>query len=65
MEKTTEWVLGQPLVFPTKLNTNEPNRVRREAIDPAIDESLTNPTTVESASMILFNSPIASLFLSQ
>jgi len=44
MEKTTEWVLGQPLVFPTKLKSNEANRVGRELVDPAIGEPLTNAT---------------------
>jgi hypothetical protein len=43
LEKTTEWVLGQPLLFPTKLSTNEANRVGREVLDPAIGEPLKNP----------------------
>jgi hypothetical protein len=43
MEKTTEWTLGQPLVFPTKLKSNEANRVGRELVDPAIGEPLKNP----------------------
>ena len=42
MEKTTEWALGQPLLFPTKRKSNEANRVEREVLDPAIGEPLTN-----------------------
>ena len=43
MEKTTEWALGQPLLFPTKGKSNETNRPAREVVDPAIGEPLTNP----------------------
>ena len=44
MEKTTEWALGQPLLFPTKGKSNETNRrLAREMVDPAIGEPLTNP----------------------
>ena len=38
MEKTTEWALGQPLLFPTKRKSNEANRLAREVIDPAIGD---------------------------
>ena len=40
--KSTEWKLGQPLLFPTKLKSNEANRVGREVLDPAIGEPLKN-----------------------
>ena len=43
MEKTTDWVLGQPLLFPTKLKSNEANRVGQDVVDPAIGEPLKNP----------------------
>ena len=43
MGKSTEWKLGEPLVFPTKHNSHGTNRLAREVIDPAIGEPLKNP----------------------
>ena len=62
MEKTTEWVLGQPLLFPTKLKSNEANRVGQDVVDPAIGEPLKNPIrrsegvddTIQLARWLLF-----------
>ena len=43
MEKTTEWVLGQPLLFPATRKSTESKRVAREGVD-LVGEPLTNPT---------------------
>ena len=62
MEKTTEWVLGQPLRFPTKLKSNEANRVGREVLDPAIGEPLTNGLKDRMGVDDIIPSPIAPHF---
>jgi hypothetical protein len=43
MGKSTEWKLGQPLLFPTKHNSHDANRMGRELVDPTIGEPLKNP----------------------
>ena len=63
LEKTTEWTLGQPLVFPTKLKSNEAKRV--ELVDPAIGEPLKNPVGGRMGVDDTIPSPIALPFLSQ